>query len=52
MTGLLIVLGFVALLILALEPAHRRRHDLSSWSGPGASIDRDRQRVRREASLR
>lgn len=48
MTGLLIVIAATALLILALEPAHRRaQHDCAAPFRPGAdlTVDRDRERV-------
>lgn len=53
MTGLLIVVTFVALLILALEPAHRRaRNNCAIPFRPGAqlTVDRDRARVLTEVT--
>ncbi len=52
MTELLIVLAAVALLILALQPAHRRRPPLSPRSGAvlfsAGRADRDEQRAEQE----
>ncbi len=48
MTGLLIVITMVVLLILALEPAHRRaKLGGAAAFRPGAelSVDRDRERI-------
>ena len=53
MTGLLIVITMVVLLILALEPAHRRAlRGCAVPFRPGAdlTVDRDRERVLAEVT--
>lgn len=50
MTGFLLFLGIIALLVLALEPAHRRAGTLPYWSVDG-SRDRDRMRIRDDTRM-
>jgi len=52
MTGLLILGAIVALLVLALEPAHRRQGNRASQLGRAQVIDRDYQRLADELRTR
>jgi hypothetical protein len=49
MTGWLVVITLIVLLATALNPAHRRRTELTPRTGVGPERDRDRERAVAEA---